>query len=811
MKISLNWLKEYINTELEPEKIASILTDTGLEVDNLEKLEAVKGGLQSVVIGKVLSCEPHPDADRLKITTVDVGESEILQIVCGAANVAKGQKVVVAKIGATLYPVSGESFKIKPSKIRGVESCGMLCAEDELGLGNSHEGIIVLNEYAVIGSNAADYFDLQDDYLIEIGLTPNRADAMGHIGVARDLKAYLNVHNNEKLTLNLPSVKAFKTDNEKLTVAIKVEDKELCPRYAGVTISGVQVKASPEWMQKRLRTIGIAPINNIVDVTNYVLHELGTPLHAFDAAIVGNEINVRRAKEGEVLVTLDNVERKLSSANLVIANHEKAMCLAGVFGGKESGVSDKTTAIFLEAAYFNPISIRKTAKEFGLNTDASFRFERGIDIELVDFALKRAATLIKEVADGEISMQVSDFYPEKVKPFSVDFSPEKCNALIGITIPETIQETILAELDIKVESKSKDGWKLSVPSYRVDVKREIDVIEEILRIYGFNKVTLPEKLSASLSYRDKIDPEQIQNTIADQLVALGFSEMLNNSLTNSTYVEKLGGTVLLSEQNVGILNPLSNELNVMRQSLLFQTLEVVAFNQNRQQLDLKLFEFGKIYKKESGKLIESKRLIIALTGKKEEENWSVTPQQASFYTLKGIVTALYTKLGLHVSTKEHVIEDSILEDGIDLITGKFKTATLGWISDKIKKELDIKQAVYIADIDWGALLSSTIMNKVKFTEIPKTQVVRRDFSLLIDKNISFSQLEEIAFQVDKKLLKNVNLFDVYEGKNLDEGKKSYAISYSFQDKENTLKDEQVDAIMNKIRDQYETKLMARLR
>ncbi|MEO9257471.1 MAG: phenylalanine--tRNA ligase subunit beta, partial [Crocinitomicaceae bacterium] len=725
MKISLNWLKEYIKTELEAEKIASILTDTGLEVDNLEKLEAVKGGLQSVVIGKVLSCEPHPDADRLKITTVDVGESEMLQIVCGAANVAKEQKVIVAKIGATLHPVSGESFKIKQSKIRGVESCGMLCAEDELGLGNSHEGIIVLNEDAVIGSNAADYFDLQDDYLIEIGLTPNRADAMGHIGVARDLKAYLNVHNNEKLTLNLPSVKDFKTDNEKLTVAIKVEDKELCPRYAGVTIFGVQVKASPEWMQKRLRTIGIAPINNIVDVTNYVLHELGTPLHAFDAAVVGNEINVRRAKEGEILVTLDNVERKLSSANLVIANRDKAMCLAGVFGGKESGVSDKTTAIFLEAAYFNPISIRKTAKEFGLNTDASFRFERGIDVELVDFALKRAAMLIKEVAGGEISMPVNDFYPEKIKPFSVNFSPEKCNVLIGITIPETIQETILAELDIKVESKSKEGWKLSVPSYRVDVKREIDVIEEILRIYGFNKVTLPEKLSASLSYRDKLDSEEIQNKIADQLVALGFSEMLNNSLTNSNYVEKLGGTVLLPEQNVGILNPLSNELNVMRQSLLFQTLEVVAFNQNRQQLDLKLFEFGKIYKKESGKLIENKRLIIALTGRKEEENWSNSPQQASFYTLKGIVNALYTKLGLKASTKEKSIESSILEDGIDLVTGKFKTATLGWISDKTKKELDIKQAVYIAEIDWDALLGSIIMNKVKFTEIPKTQIVRR--------------------------------------------------------------------------------------
>jgi len=811
MKISLNWLKEYIKTELEAEKIASILTDTGLEVDNLEKIEAVKGGLQSVVIGKVLSCEPHPDADRLKITTVDVAGPEILQIVCGAANVAKGQKVVVATIGATLYPVSGESFKIKQSKIRGVESRGMLCAEDELGLGNSHEGIIVLNEDAVIGANAADYFDLQDDYLIEIGLTPNRADAMGHIGVARDLKAYLNLHNNEELTLNLPSINTFKTDNEKLTVAIKVEDKELCPRYAGVTISGVQVKASPEWMQKRLRTIGIAPINNIVDVTNYVLHELGTPLHAFDAAIVGDEINVRRAKDGEVLVTLDNVERKLSSANLVIANRDKAMCLAGVFGGKESGVSDKTTAIFLEAAYFNPISIRKTAKEFGLNTDASFRFERGIDVELVDFALKRAALLIKEVAGGEISMQAEDIYSEKIKPFSVDFNPEKCNALIGITIPAKIQETILAELDIKVESKTKESWKLSVPSYRVDVKREIDVIEEILRIYGFNKVTLPEKLSASLSYRDKLDPEEIQNKIADQLVALGFSEMLNNSLTNSSYVEKLGGTVLLPEQNVGILNPLSNELNVMRQSLLFQTLEVVAFNQNRQQLDLKLFEFGKIYKKESGKLIENKRLIIALTGKKEVENWSNSPQQASFYTLKGIVSALYSKLGLKASTKEKSIENSILEDGIDLVTGKFKTATLGWISDKTKKEFDLKQAVFIADIDWDALLGSTIMNKVKFTEIPKTQIVRRDFSLLMDKNISFSQLEEIAFQVDRKLLRNVHLFDVYEGKNLEEGKKSYALSYSFQDKENTLKDEQVDAIMNKIREQYETKLMVKLR
>jgi len=811
MKISLNWLKDYINIDLTPERIDQILTDTGLEVEGVEKIEAVKGGLQGVVIGEVLTCEQHPDADRLKVTTVNLGNGEPAQIVCGAPNVAVGQKVVVATEGCTLYPNPEEPFKIKKSKIRGVESNGMICAEDELGMGESHAGIMVLEDGAVVGTPASKFFSLEDDYLIEIGLTPNRADAMGHIGVARDLKAFLNVHESAKLEIKLPDVSNFKVASQSNSVKIDVEDTERCPRYCGVTIDGVKVKPSPEWLQKRLRTIGLSPINNIVDVTNYVMHELGTPLHTFDGNVVNGQVKVRTAKAGETLVTLDGEERKLNPTDLVIANENQAMCIAGVFGGEKSGVSDSTTSIFLESAVFNPVSVRKTARAHGMNTDASFRFERGVDPELTLFALKRAALLIQEVAGGEIAMEPLDVYPNKLLPFSVEFSPERCNKLIGTTISEELITSILSNLDITVEEKKDAEWTLQVPAYRVDVQREADVVEEVLRIYGFNNVPLPDKLNTSLSFRQKPDKEALKNTVADLLVGFGAFELLNNSLTKSTYVNELGGEVLSSDRHVEILNPLSNELDVMRQSLLFSSLEVVAHNQNRQRGDIKAYEFGKVYHKFDIGYNENERLLIVLSGKREMESWNSTPGNVSFYSVKGMVDALYRRLGLTKMTSEKPLKNSILEDGVQLVTGKLKTGEIGWITKKMKKHFGIKQDVFVADLDWDAIVQSSVMNKVKFTELPKTQAVRRDFSLLLDKSVNFAEIQEIALKADKKILREVGLFDVYEGKNLDEGKKSYAVSFIFRDDEKTLKDEQVDAIMTRIREGLEKELKAQLR
>lgn len=811
MKISLNWLKDYIAIDLAPERIDRILTDTGLEVEGVEKIEAVKGGLQGVVIGEVLTCERHPDADRLNITTVNLGEGEPVQIVCGAPNVAAGQKVVVATVGCTLYPNPDEPFKIKKSKIRGVESHGMICAEDELGMGKSHDGIMVLAADAIPGTPASEFFNLGDDYLIEIGLTPNRADAMGHIGVARDLKAYLNVHENAQLEINRPDVSAFKVGEVINPVAIEVEDRERCPRYCGVTIEGVEVKASPEWLQKRLRTIGLSPINNIVDVTNYVMHELGTPLHAFDAGVVNGKVLVRTAKAGETIVTLDEEERKLTETDLVIANASEAMCIAGVFGGIQSGVSDSTKAIFLESAVFNPVSVRKTARANGLNTDASFRFERGVDPELTMYALKRATLLIQEVAGGEVAMAPVDNYPEPIKPFQVSFNSVRCNQLIGVNIPETEMEKILTNLDISVVEKNDADWMLEVPAYRVDVQREADVVEEVLRIYGFNNVPLPEKLNTSLSYRPKPDKEGLKNQVADLLVGFGAFELLNNSLTKAAYVEELGQDVLLPERHVRMLNPLSNELDVMRQTLLFSSLEVVAYNQNRQRSDIKAFEFGKVYHKFESGYHENERLLIILSGKREQENWNSTSEVVSYYTMKGLVNALFSRLGLANMTSEKALKSSLLEDGVQLITGKQKTGEMGWISKKMKKYFGIKQDVFVADLDWDALVQSSVMNKVKYTELPKTQAVRRDFSLLLDKQVTFAEIQDIARKSDKKLLQDVGLFDVYEGKNMEEGKKSYAVSFVFQDKEKTLKDEQVDAIMNRIREGLEKELNAQLR
>ncbi len=810
MKISYNWLKQYVNTDLSPERMAEILTDTGLEVEGLNKIEAVKGGLEGVFVGEVISCEQHPDADRLKVTTVSAGGDE-LQIVCGAPNVATGQKVIVATVGSTLYPNPEEPFKIKKSKIRGVESLGMLCAEDELGLGESHDGILVLDKSAQVGQKASQYFELEDDYEIEIGLTPNRADAMGHIGVARDLVAYLNVHEGANLSINWPDVSTFKVENNSLPIDIRVEDEDHCPRYMGTSIRGVKVDASPAWLQKKLRAIGLSPINNVVDVTNFVMHELGTPLHAFNADKLNRQIVVKLAKQGDKFTTLDEVERELADTNLMITNGNDHLCIAGVFGGIDSGIKEDTTDVFLESAYFNPVSVRKTAKMHALNTDASFRYERGVDPNLTAYALKRAAILIKEVAGGEIAMDVVDTSPTEFKGQEIQFSYSRCCQLIGHRIEEGTVGSILKNLDIEITAQNGDEWTLNVPAYRVDVTREADVVEEVLRIYGFNNIPLPSKLNTSIAYFPKPDVEKVQTVISEMLVGMGCMETLNNSLTKSSYITEFDGDQVKPERNVEILNPLSQDLDIMRQSLIFNALETVGYNQNRQNPDLKLFEFGKVYRKFGDEYNENRRLLIVLSGRKTAENWNSGKDDFSYYSIKGMVQAVLTRLGLEGMLKEKASKNDLFADGLQLSVLKNKIGDIGWASVKLRKHFGIKKDVFIADLDWDALIDSLKFSKIKFSELPKTFEVRRDFSLLLDEKVKFSEIEELAYSCDKKLLKEVGLFDVYEGKNLDAGKKSYAVSFKFQDPEKTLQDKQIDAIMDKIRGQLESKLNAQLR
>lgn len=817
MKISFNWLSDYIKHNETPENLDKILTDTGLEVEGVEKIEGAPGGFQGLVVGEVLTCEQHPDADRLRVTTVNVGEEEALQIVCGAPNVAAGQKVIVATVGTTLYPVEGESFKIKRSKIRGVESIGMICAEDEIGIGKSHDGIMILDASIKVGTPAAEYFNIQDDYLLEIGLTPNRADAMGHIGVARDLRAFLNTHRQANVELQWPVIKDFKV-NSTSPVKIEISNKTACPRYCGLTIDGILIQASPEWLQQRLRVIGLSPINNVVDVTNYVMHELGTPLHAFDAKIVAGNVLVRNAKQDEAFTTLDGTERKLHADDLVIANANEAMCIAGVFGGAKSGVSESTTSIFLESAVFDAVAVRKTARRHGLNTDASFRFERGVDPELTLYALKRAAQLIIEVAGGHIASEPQDLVNADFQPTTLDFSVSACNRLIGMELETSTIETILSNLDFKILNKANDIWTLSVPQYRVDVQRHADVVEEILRIYGFNNVPMPEKLNASLSYSTKPDPEAIKNKVANFLVANGCFEIMNNSLTKSAYTtaEKnkfLQDAETRTEKLVHILNPLSNELDVMRQSLAFGVLESIAYNQNRQWLDAKVFEFGKIYFKNEENYSEENRLMLAITGSKNDENWTESTQKVSFYTLKGLVNSFLIRLGISKFVVESAMENaSFLEDGVSLILNKNQAlGEMGWISAVTKKHFGIKQDVFVADLNWDVILKAVVMNKIVYQELPKTFAVRRDFSLLLPKEARFADIAQIAKKADNKILKEVGLFDVYEGKNLDENKKSYAVRFIFQDQEKTLQDQQIDGIMNRIREGLEKELGAELR
>ncbi|WP_298286374.1 phenylalanine--tRNA ligase subunit beta [uncultured Lutibacter sp.] len=808
MKISYNWLKQFLKIDWEAEKTGELLTDLGLEVEGIETVESIKGSLEGVVIGKVLTCIQHPNADRLKVTTVDLGNGTPVQIVCGAPNVAAGQTVPVATIGTILYDDKGEGFKIKKGKIRGEESHGMICAEDELGLGSSHDGIMVLDENIPAGTVASEVFNIEKDQVFEIGLTPNRADAMSHLGTARDLRAGL-IQQGISLELISPSVSDFHVDDRTLKFDVIVEDSDKAPRYAGVTISDITVKDSPEWLQNRLKAIGLTPINNIVDATNYVLHELGQPLHAFDASKVkGNKVIVKTLPTGTKFTTLDEVERELHEEDLMICNgNEEPMCLAGVFGGLNSGVSENTTSIFLESAYFNPVSIRKTAKRHALNTDASFRFERGIDPAITKYALKRAANLILEVAGGKVSSEIDDLYPTKFEDFQVFLSYEKMDRLIGAEIPRETVKNILASLDIKFNSVTDGGIGLTIPAYRVDVTREADVIEEILRVYGYNNVEFSHKLNTSISFSE-FDDVKIENVISNQLVSQGFNETMANSLTKADYISL--SEMLNEEHNVSMLNPLSNDLGVMRQSLLFSGLESVVYNINRKNNALKFFEFGKTYHKFESGYKEQKHLTLFVSGSRTKERWNVNQKTSDFFYLKGIVIGLLNRLGI-TKLKTTPTKNDIFSEGITLSLGKIKLVDLGVVKRSINKEFGIKQEVLFADFNWGNVLKVGGKSKIKVEDLSKFQPVKRDFALLIDKEVTFNEIYNLAFQAEKNLLKEVDLFDVYEGNKLEKGKKSYAVSFLLQDENKTLNDKQIDKVMQKLQQTFEKNVGATLR
>lgn len=798
MKISYKWLRQFIQTDKTPEELSLILTNIGLEVESLEKVQSVPGGLEGLLIGYVKECVQHPNADRLKVTRVDVGLADDLQVVCGASNVAAGQKVVVATVNTTVYPVSGEPFKINKSKIRGEVSEGMICAEDEIGLGHDHAGIMVLDADAPVGSAAKEYFKLEDDYMFEIGLTPNRADAASHLGVARDLAAYL------KTKVIMPDLSGFKADSDSLLIPVTIENPEACGRYSSLTISGVTVTESPDWLIEKLNTIGVRPINNIVDVTNYVLHELGQPLHAFDAdAIVGQKVLVKKCADGTVFQTLDEVDRKLSSEDLMICNAESPMCIAGVFGGISSGVKQSTTRIFLESAWFDAVSVRKTSKRFGLKTDASFRFERGTDPDMTVVALKRAALLIKEVAGGQISSDVSDIYPSPLAPFEVNISFNSVNRLIGKKIAVEEIRSTLSGLGIKIVSEDSEGMLLHVPPFKVDVTREVDIIEEILRIHGYDNVEIPSQIRASLNYSQKPDKEVLQNQVADMLSGNGYLEILSNSLTKSVYSAN-------PESAVKILNPLSSDLDVMRQTLLYSGLEAVSYNHNRKNTDLKLYEFGKVYALENDNYKENQRLSVFITGEMHAENWNAKASNAGFYNLKSLVDLIISRLnvkGLSVADTSN----PDLTYGICYKKGEKTLVDFGSVSKKTLKKLDISTEVFYADFDWDLILRAVKNNKITYTEVSKFPSVRRDLSMLLNKDYTFEQLKQIAFKTDKSLLKEVNVFDVYIGDKLPEGKKSYALSFLIQDEEKTLTDKQIESLMQKLILNFEKQAGAEIR
>ncbi len=836
MKISYSWLKEYLPKALlesiDEEQIAQILTDTGLEIEGVETYQTVKGGLEGLVIGEVKTCQPHPNADKLSVTTVDIGNDTILPVVCGAPNVAAGQKVVVATVGTTLYS-NDKSFKIKKAKIRGEISQGMICAEDEIGLGTSHDGIMVLDTNAEIGSPAKDYFQIETDKVYEIGLTPNRIDGASHIGAARDLAAWANIHGYRKgnSTIEktiLPDVSEFKIDNTNQTINIVVEDSNACPRYSGITISDIEVKESPKWLQNRLKAIGLKPINNIVDITNFVLYETGQPLHAFDAdKIKGKTVIVKTLDEGTKFITLDEEERKLAGNDLMICNAEEGMCIAGVFGGLHSGVTNATRHIFLESANFSPEYIRRTSKRHVLNTDASFRFERGADPNITIYALKRAALLIKELAGGTISSEIIDVYPNPVEKCEITLRFDKLNRLVGKTIAPELVKRILKLLDFEIISENEKELVSKVPTYRVDVQREADVIEEVLRIYGYNNVELSQQIKSTIAYGKKPDPEKLQNNIAEMLTSLGFNEIMSNSLTKAAYYNNLES---YKKQNlVEIINPLSSDLNVMRQTLLFGGLEAIIRNINRKQADLKFYEFGNCYYLNPDKskhpytesfiegYYEDKHLALFITGLQEAINWKTPKADVDFYKLKAYIELLLKRLRYNPDNFEkQQIKNDILAYGLQYNTKVAKNkivplVTFGAVNPALLQSVfDMKQPVYYADFNWNNCIKN-LNDTPTFKELTKYPEVRRDLALLLDEDIQYNAIKEIAYKTERKILRNVDVFDVYQGKNIEKGKKSYAISFILRDDDKTLKDKQIDKIMNKLMAAYKKQLGAQIR
>lgn len=820
MNISYNWLKAYLDFDLTPQQTADALTSTGLETGSVEEIQSVKGGLEGLVIGKVLTCEKHPNSDHLHLTTVDIGNGEVpLNIVCGAPNVAAGQKVVVATVGTKLYFGDNE-ITIKRSKIRGEESFGMICAEDEIGIGTSHEGIIVLPEDAEIGTLAKDYYNIQSDFVFEVDLTPNRSDATSHYGVARDLAAYLK-QAGKPYKLTKPSVEAFRIDKPEGGIDVEVQNTEACPRYSGLTIRNITVKESPDWLKNRLSLIGLRPINNIVDITNFILHETGHPMHAFDAGfITGNKVIVRTLDAGTKFITLDETARELHENDLMICNSEEGMCIAGVFGGLHSGVTESTKDLFLESAYFHPTWVRKTARRHGLNTDSSFRFERGADPNNTVYTLKRAALMIKELAGGEIEGEIRDIYPQPIEKAQVELTYNKINQLIGKEIDKEIVKSILESLDIETEKENENTLHLRIPTYRTDVLRDVDVIEEILRIYGYNNVEFSDSLKSNLSYQTPTDRKhQLQTLISEQLTAAGFNEILNNSLTKKSYYENNDSYPI--ENCVPLLNPLSNDLGVMRQTLLYGGLESIVYNRNRKHNDLRFYEFGNCYRYDADKkrtnqtlaeFSEQHQLALWICGKRNHKNWAVNEEKSSVFELKAIIENIFKRLGISKNqVRFEPFQNSVFSTGMTIRTHKREIGAFGIVSSKVLKQLDIDTEVYFAEMNWEILMRESASKNVRFTEISKFPTVSRDLALLIDKNITFAEIEQIAIKSERKLLNQVILFDVYDGKNLPEGKKSYAVNFMLRDDDKTLTDKQIDAVMKKIQHNLEKELGATLR
>lgn len=816
MKISYTWLKDYIQLEETPEEVCKILTQTGLEVGSLEKVETVRGGMEGLLVGSVVTCEKHPGSDHLSKTTVDIGTGNLLPIVCGAPNVAAGQKVVVAPVGTTLY-IGDQELTLKKVKIRGEVSEGMICAEDEIGIGTDHDGIIVLNDTAEVGTPAKEYFNVKSDWVIEVDLTPNRIDGASHIGVARDLAAFIN--QIRPVTYSRIPVDQFKTDNNDLEIPVEIKNPEACPRYAGVTLSGIEVKESPAWLQNRLKAIGQTPINNVVDVTNYVLFETGQPLHAFDAAeITGKKVVVQTVPAGTKFTTLDEVERGLHEDDLMICNTREPMCIGGVFGGLTSGVKESTTAIFLESAWFDPVYIRKTARRHGLNTDASFRFERGTDPNGVLYALKRAALLIKEVAGGTISSEIQDVYPLPAEHFKVQVTYQNITRLIGKDLGAETIKKILDSLEINIEGETEKELSLAVPPYRVDVKREADVIEEILRIYGYNNVEIPSVVKSSLQVSVKPDPDQLRNLVSEMLTSQGFNEIWSNSLTKAAYYEGL--EQYRKENTVNLLNPLSADLNGMRQTLLFGGLECIAWNANRQNKDLKMYEFGNCYffkgtdEKEQPvqNYHEEEHLGLFITGAQTAESWAVEQKPTSFFHLKSIAENILKRMGFIISQLQlSETKNELFSEGIGYLENNKTVLEIGTVSKRFLKKFEVENPVYYADFNWNAVMSKNARHKILFEELPKFPAVRRDLALVIDKQVKFREIEEVAYKTERKILRETGLFDVYEGKGIPEGKKSYAVSFVLRDDLRTLNDKQIDKTMQKLVAAFERDLGAQLR